>query len=283
VTRLSTPLGPTLRLPLVVPLALTTVTVLAQVAYPLAPDGWLGRLSALTVLAFAAASTTHAAAVRGWSWAARLVLVVVPGAFVAEVIGASTGFPFGHYGYSHRLGPLLAGVPLLVPLAWLMMAYPCLLLARFLVCRVSQVSQLGQIGSVPRVFATGAIAGGALAAWDVFLDPQMVAAHNWTWRYPAPGLPGIASVPLTNLAGWLVVAGLLMSAAEAVLPHDGDRRSARLPSVTVPAALLAWTWLGSTIGNAAFFGRPGVAAWGGILLGAFVAPYLVLVRRQWPG
>jgi uncharacterized membrane protein len=280
VTRLSTPPGSTLRLPLVLPLALTAVTVLAQVAYPLASDGWLGPLSTLTVLAFAAASTTHAVAVRGWSWTARLVLVVVPGAFAAEVVGVRTGFPFGHYGYSHRLGPLLAGVPLLVPLAWLMMAYPCLLLARLL---VSQIGRVGQIAIVPRVFATGAIAGGALAAWDVFLDPQMVAAHNWTWRHPAPGLPGIASVPLTNLAGWLVVAGLLMSAAEAVLSHDGDDHSARPPAVIAPATLLAWTWLGSAIGNAAFFDRPGVAAWGGVLLGAFVAPYLVLVRRQWPG
>jgi uncharacterized membrane protein len=279
VTRLSTPPGPTLRLSLGVPLALTAVTVLAQVAYPLAPNGWLGGLSVLTVLAFAAASTTHAAAVRGWSWAARLVLVMVPGAFVAEAIGVSTGFPFGHYAYSHRLGPLLAGVPLLVPLAWLMMAYPCLLMARLLIGHVSEISQIAR---APRIFATGAIAGGALAAWDVFLDPQMVAAHNWTWRHPAPGLPGIASVPLTNLVGWLVVAGLLMSAAEAVLSHDDDRRSARPPAVIAPAALLAWTWLGSTIGNAAFFGRPGVAAWGGVLLGAFVAPYLLLVRRRWP-
>jgi uncharacterized membrane protein len=280
VTRLTTPLGSTLRLPLVLPLVLTGVTVLTQIAYPLAPDGWLGRLSVLTVLAFAAASTTHAVAVRGWSWAARLALVVVPGAFAAEVVGVRTGFPFGHYSYSHRLGPLLAGVPLLVPLAWLMMAYPCLLLAR---CLLSQFELAGQIASVPRVFATGAIAGGALTAWDVFLDPQMVAAHDWTWRHPAPGLPGIASVPLTNLAGWLVVAALLMSAAEAVLPHVGDRRSASPPAVIAPATLLAWTWLGSMIGNAAFFDRPGVAVWGGVLLGAFVAPYLVIVQRPWRG
>jgi hypothetical protein len=34
------------------------------------------------------------------------------------------------------------------------------------------------------------------------------------------------------------------------------------------------------VGNAVFFDRPAVAAWGGVMLGAFVAPYLVLVRGR---
>jgi putative membrane protein len=266
-----------LRPPLSVPLALTGVTVLAQIAYPLAPDDRLGTLSVITVLAFAAASTSHAIAVRGWRWTGRLMLLVVAGAFAAEVVGVSTGFPFGHYSYSDRLGPLLAGVPLLVPFAWLMMAYPCLLLGRLL------ISTLGERRWLVTIFGTGLIAGGALAAWDVFLDPQMVAAHNWTWAHPHPGLPGVASVPLTNLGGWLLVAVLLMTAAEALLSHDGDVASSRPPAVVVPAVLLAWTWLGSVVGNAVFFDRPGVALWGGLLLGCFVAPYLVLVRARWHG
>lgn len=260
-----------------VPLALTAVTVLAQIAYPLAPDAWLGRLSVLTVITFAAASVTHARAVRGWSWTLRLVLVVVPGAFLAEVVGVATGFPFGHYDYSHRLGPAVAGVPLLVPLAWLMMAYPCLLMARLLIGRFTEID------GAAKVLATGLVAGGALAVWDVFLDPQMVAAGNWTWRHPSPGLPGVAAVPLTNLGGWLLVAVLLMTATDAVLSHTGDARSAVPPAVVVPAVLLAWTWLGSVVGNAVFFDRPAVALWGGLLLGAFVAPYLVVVRERWPG
>ena len=32
-------------------------------------------------------------------------------------------------------------------------------------------------------------------------------AGYWTWAHPHPGLPGIGTVPLTNLAGWLL-AGL---------------------------------------------------------------------------
>ncbi len=261
----------------VVPLALTAATVLAQIAYPLAPDRWLGRLSVLTVLAFAAASVCHAVLTRGGPWAARLVLVVIVGAYAVELVGVHSGVPFGDYSYAHRLGPLLGGVPVLVPLAWLMMAYPCLLMARLLAGRIAESR------SVTGALAVGCLAGGALAAWDVFLDPQMVAAGHWTWAHPSPGLPGVAQVPLTNLAGWLVAAIVLMTLTDLALPHAGDDRSGRPPAVLAPALLLGWTWLGSVVGNAAFFHRPAVALWGGLLLGAFVAPYLVTVRERWSG
>jgi uncharacterized membrane protein len=257
-------------------IALTGVTVLAEIAYPLTPGGQLGRLSVLTVLAFAAASVTHAVATRGSAWAGRLVLVVVPWAFAAEALGVATGFPFGHYSYAHSLGPLLAGVPLLVPLAWLMMAYPCLLMARALTTKYLAASR-----NWARTAAVAALSGGALAAWDIFLDPQMVAAGHWTWSHPSPGLPGIDDVPLTNLGGWLLVAVLLMAVLDLALP-DKAEPAGRLQLVA-PATLLGWTWAGGVVGNAGFFDRPWVALWGGVLLGSFVAPYLGTVRERWRG
>src|SRR3712207_9292958 len=51
-------------------------------------------------------------------------------AVVFESVGLATGFPYGEYTYSDDLGPTLLGVPFLVPLAWLMMAWPSWLLAR---------------------------------------------------------------------------------------------------------------------------------------------------------
>ena len=48
----------------------------------------------------------------------------------AEAVGVTTGRPFGHYAYAGTLGPQVLGVPLVVPLAWTMMAYPALLAAR---------------------------------------------------------------------------------------------------------------------------------------------------------
>jgi uncharacterized membrane protein len=261
--------------------ALAVVTVLAQIAYPLTPDRELGRLSGFTVLAFAASSVSHALATRGAAWTARLVLVVVPGAFAAEAVGVATGVPFGSYTYAHSLGPLLLGVPLLVPLAWLMMAYPCLLMGRTLTARLLPKDVAPQ-GFWKQRLVVAVVAGAALAAWDVFLDPQMVDAGHWTWADPSPGLPGIAHVPLTNLFGWLLVAVVLMAIVELALPwSSATARPTRVETVP-PALLLGWTWVGGVVGNAVFFQRAWVAVWGGVLLGLFVAPYLLLVLEQVP-
>jgi putative membrane protein len=236
---------------------LAAAGVLAQIAYPLL-DGEPLRLTTIaTVLLLAGAAVTHAAGVLGPRAAIALLATAGGIGLAAEAVGVATGFPFGSYSYAGTLGPELLGVPLVVPLAWTMLAYPCLLLGR----------RLG--GRLGGTAATRALTGGAaLAAWDLFLDPQMVADGHWTWRFPEPALPGVPGVPLTNYAGWVVVAVVMIAALDRALP-------ARRTSEAVPAAVLAWTWLGSTLGNLAFFDRPWVAVYGGVLLGAFAGPYLL--------
>jgi uncharacterized RDD family membrane protein YckC len=97
-----------------------------------------------------------------------------------------------------------------------------------------------------------------LASWDLFLDPQMVDAGHW--HYAGGG------VPITNYLGWALVSLALM-ALLSVLPW-------RTVPVGVPVALFLWTWLGSTLANAAFFGRPGTAAVGFVGMGVVGVPLL---------
>ena len=59
-----------------------------------------------------------------------LVVVTAGGGLAAEAVGVRTGLPFGDYSYAGTLGPEVLDVPLVVPLAWTMMAYPVLLAAR---------------------------------------------------------------------------------------------------------------------------------------------------------
>jgi len=54
----------------------------------------------------------------------RTVGIVVTVAWASEALGSTTGFPFGAYDYTPTLQPQLLGVPLLIPLAWLMMLPP---------------------------------------------------------------------------------------------------------------------------------------------------------------
>lgn len=250
--------------------AAAAVTIGLQVAYPLldAP-GHEQALHAVTigsVLAFASATLAHAAATRGTT-TALVVLAVAGGVgLAAEVCGVRTAFPFGAYEYASTLGPAVLTVPLVVPLAWVMMAWPCLLLGR----RLSPGRD--RAGAVAAVL----IAAWTLTAWDLFLDPQMNAAGHWTFADPEPGLPGTTGVPLTNLAGWFAVSLLIMTVLQRVVPAKraeppSDRDDA------VPALLLGWTWLGSTLAAAAFFGRPAVAVWGGVAMGV---PVLLYLRRS---
>ncbi len=239
---------------------LAVAVVLAQIAYPLADGEPLRLLTIGTVLAFAAASLLHAAATRGAGWATRLLVVAGGIGLLAEAVGVHTGVPFGRYAYADTLGAKLFDVPVIVPLAWVMMSYPCLLLGR----------RLARRGRLTTVALTGGL---TLAAWDLFLDPQMVAAGHWAWAYPTPDLPGVQGIPITNFAGWVLVAVFMIGALHLALP---DRPRA---TETVPATLLAWTWIGSTVGNAAFFHRPGVALWGGVAMGVCTAPYLLSLRR----
>ncbi|MGL5858679.1 MAG: carotenoid biosynthesis protein [Angustibacter sp.] len=270
-----------------IPAVLAGLTILTQVCYPLTTGQTLQALTIGAVLLFAAASISHASVHRGTTWAGGLLLIAGGIGLAAEAVGVRTGIPFGSYRYTGNLGPQLLDVPVVVPLAWTMMAYPCLLLGRGLAGYASgRVPAVGSgAGTRRRTLITIAAGGAALASWDLFLDPQMVAAGNWRFDDPTPALPGVPGIPLTNYAGWLVVALLMITVLHIALPDrrvDVDTAGADDPGDGVPLVLLTWTWLGSTIGNAVFFDRPAVAAWGGLLMGSLVVPWVICSSRRTP-
>jgi putative membrane protein len=189
--------------------------------------------------------------------------------FGAELTGVATGRPFGHYAYSDRLGPRVRGVPLLAAAAWAMMARPAWAVAGRLSRR--------RAARIP-------LAAAALTAWDVYLDPRMVAEGYWHW----PGGGRYEGVPLTNFAGWFAT-GLVVFAAFAALDRERSARPADAAAGgngTRPyaagaatrdggaVALYVWTWLGEGFANAALWERPRVALAGGAAMGAFAIPAL---------
>lgn len=239
-----------------VPWALAVATIATQIAYPLVDGQALRRVTIGSVVLFFLASVSHALVHHGAGWALRFVGITAAGGFIAELVGVHTGYPFGDYRYANSLGPAIGDVPLVVPLAWTMMAYPMLLAARRITRRLT------------------ALAGGAgLAGWDVFLDPQMVRDGHWRWADPTPALPGVESVPITNYAGWLIVASLLMAVLDRVLPRN-DHNEAQ------PATLLLWTYAGSIVGNLFWFGTGGVALAGGLAMGVIALPYAWSLWRR---
>ncbi|HVL98377.1 MAG TPA: carotenoid biosynthesis protein [Egibacteraceae bacterium] len=250
------------------PAVLAVAVIGLQIAYPLVHGAARGRLTVATVLVFFAASVSHALVWRGRRFAATLVVVTAGGGLAVEVAGVATGWPFGAYAYAGTLGADLAGVPLVIPLAWTMMAYPALLVGR----AITRHRVAGPL-----------VAGWALASWDLFLDPQMVDAGHWAWR---SGGPSVLGVPVSNFAGWTLVAVVMMALVWRAA-GGGAREAATVGGSGVHApddrpmhALYLWVYASSVLAHATFFGLPGSAALGGVGMGTVVAAFLWSLRGR---
>ena len=236
--------------------ALVAATIALQISYPLGGDDVRSRLSVATVVAFAAASVSHAVMTYGKRGVACCGAAAAIG-LLAESAGTHAGVPFGHYSYADTLGPHVGGVPVVVALAWTMMAWPAALVARRLT-----TSAVGRV----------MVGMWALTSWDLFLDPQMVAAGHWQWATPSPYLPGVHTVPLTNLAGWLLVSGVISLVLQGILGKTaaGDDRWMY--------GVFLWTYASSVLALAVFLHLQAAALWGALGMGAVAVP---LAMRLW--
>ena len=206
----------------------------AQAPIPFLDDDRL--LTTVVVTAFFA--TTCALAADRWPlWRVAVAAgVVVVATFLLELVGSTTGWPFGAYHYTGALVPALAGVPLVVPLAWFAMAVP----AREVADRLARPA-----------WARVALAALALTAWDLMLDPQMVGEGYWAWESGG----GWRGIPLSNYAGWLVSSAIVMVVLDRLLPPSGGG----LPLI----ALYAWWGFSEALAFVVFFGDPLVGLVGG--------------------
>jgi uncharacterized membrane protein len=190
-------------------------------------------------------------------------------ALLFEHLGSSTGFLFGEYDYSDLLGPKVFGqVPALIPAAWFMMLYPSWEIARSLSARIADRLSRPEARALLRI----AIAACAMTAWDLSLDPRMVADGAWIW----PNGGAYFGIPLSNFAGWLVTSALIFATWTLI---DRRRPSPALQQARLPQWIYIATWLGESMANALFWSGPLVGAIVFVAMGLFAAPALLLMRR----
>lgn len=147
---------------------------------------WSHYLSAVNVVAFALPSFW---AVRWWlGWRDGSIFVAALGlyALLIETAAILTGFPYGHFGYSHLLGYRILGlVPWTVAFAWT----PLILGAYAVAANLFEKAG-------PRIVSTTLI----VTLFDVVLDPGAVLLGFW--EYSEAG--SFYGVPISNFAGWLI-------------------------------------------------------------------------------
>jgi uncharacterized membrane protein len=142
----------------------------------------------------------------------------------SELLGTSTGFPFGHYRYLTGLGYKIAGlVPFTIPLSWFYLGFSAYLLAR---------AGLETRSLPPWVKGVASIAIGALllTSWDFVLDPAMSQTTMPFWIWEQPG--AFFGMPYQNFAGWFGTGVVFMTVASLIW----QMRPVKLPTrdLTLP-------------------------------------------------
>ena len=228
-----------------------------------------------TVVLGALAGMLHAASRLGWRTAVGIFAVAFSLSLASELTGTTTGYPIGPYSYTTQLGHLIGGrVPFNIPTSWFFMLYASLAICgRVLAARDDARTR----------WRWAAVAALVLTAWDVSMDPAMVATTHWLWHLPP--LEGASplrrvfltgffyGMPLSNWLGWLLTGFLVARAMLAIVPPS--RWAASVSPSRLPLALYAAN------GVLPLLVCAGRGMWWAVVLGAVAMglPLLLAVRR----
>jgi uncharacterized membrane protein len=232
--------------------------LIAQPIYSLLPKDLEMTGTLFIVVTSTAFAFSHLCVSRGARTAVTMLVLCFTVAGSLEMLSVRKGFPYGWYSYSQKLGPGLAGVPLLVPLCWQMMAW--------------NAASVAQLIAPKRWFV--AVAALALTAWDVFLDPQMVRTGLWTWAREGE----YVGIPLENYAGWLLTALILFAGFSRLRVEQSHSRLTWFS--VLPVLSYCWTWFGSSIVNIFWWGQPIVGVAGFVAMGLFAVPALKVLLES---
>ena len=215
--------------------ALLTIYTLVSLFFGIAYQPFFTPL--LTLLAFIFA-LLHGSQYLGWKRTLILLLLTFAVSLLFESVGVATGWVYGPYHYTAKLGPKFLGlVPLLIPVAWFMMSYPSYIIADRLVP--------GRWKPWQRLLAVAAVGGIVMTAWDLVMDPFMVKGGSWVWDTQG----AYFGIPLQNYWGWWLTVfttfalyGWITARSKAALPASNFDRWALVAYLItmVGAVLAAW-------------------------------------------
>ncbi len=195
--------------------------------------------------------------VLGGRRAGILLAIGLLGGLAVEVVGVSTGWPFGQYGYARNFGTvLILSVPLTVPLMWSTLLYLGNMVAERLLGARGNIFQAG----------VGAL---AVTAWDLMADPMMVDVGHWEWAVEG----AYFGIPTSNYAGWLGTAFVMLLlyrwTARKLAPGQRVAAPGWGGSMAVAAYSLLWVLVSVQVW---IRGMHGVAMVGFLAMGAFALP-----------
>jgi putative membrane protein len=167
--------------------AYAVTTILPALNYPIPHDA---AISVTSAFLFALIHGAVRYRVRGILVFVVVCLVV---SNITENLSILTGFPFGHYYYTDKLGTKLFLVPLLIGPGYFGTGYLAWTLANVLLDAADRRKNILTVIGMP------VIAAFIMVGWDVTMDPaNSTFDKNWIWLNGG----GYFGVPLVNYLGW---------------------------------------------------------------------------------
>lgn len=157
-------------------------------------DNSLAKLGPIiSVVVTMAFTVLHGTARYGWRDFAIFFAIAAVVSWTYETASILTGFPFGQYHYTERLGLKLWLVPVAIIPAYFGTAYLAWTIAQVLLGIYARPLTLRTSFLLP------IIAAFIMVMWDVCMDPYMATIlGNWVWH----GGGAFYGVPLVNFLGW---------------------------------------------------------------------------------
>ena len=144
---------------------------------------------------------------------------------IIETIGVLTGFPYGFFTYTEKLGTSIGVIPWTVSFGWV----PLVIAAWSLTQEHVKTKKHNLLKKV-------IIGAFILMIFDVVLDPGSVAMNFWEW-HPEGIFYG---VPLSNYAGWIFsgILGMLI-----ITPIMRDEKPSNDFLITAYLGNIFWTMI----------------------------------------
>jgi uncharacterized membrane protein len=174
------------------------------------PNALAQALAAIGILA----AIIHAILFYGWKDGLVLFAICVAITFAMENLGATTGWPFGHYHFEVGANlPHVGAIPVIVGPLWFGMGYFSWHVAAVVLGVGARPSRKFELVALPLVAAF------VMTQWDVVMEPSAATiAKAWIWHDGGAHF----GVPLSNYAGWLLTSWLFYQAFAIYLSREPD-------------------------------------------------------------
>ncbi len=185
-------------------------------ATPLAP-GLMAVIPAVSIVVPTLFAFVHGSRRLGWPTMGAFFLIAFVVSWCMESLSIATGFPFGHYHYTERLGPKLGTVPLLIMPAYFAMCYVSWNLAHIV------LQKLDHRADALQRFAVPVIAAFIMVMWDLSMDPSRATlSQAWIWHDGG----SYFGVPFVNFMGWYLTVWIIFQILALFLPTRPERAPA---------------------------------------------------------